>query len=232
MPHDGDSYLAKERVRAHMWELLDQAMVNMDGPGGIPNFMGAEHAAERLTRLPEWQDARVIKVNPDDAQMPVRRRALQEGKHVYVAVPRLELEYPFVQLDPEQPGERMRTGIAMRLSEMRPVDLVVSGSLAVNRNGARVGKGAGYTDIELGLLMDAGLIDGNTPVASTVHDLQVMDEELPRCSFDFELSIIVTPTTVIRVENPSPSPGIVWSEIDPKQVAAIPVLGQLRFKRG
>jgi 5-formyltetrahydrofolate cyclo-ligase len=39
--------------------------------------------------MPEWPAARVVKANPDAPQLPVRRRALADGKVVYMAVPRL-----------------------------------------------------------------------------------------------------------------------------------------------
>jgi hypothetical protein len=38
--------------------------------GRIPNFAGAEAAAERLRLTPEWQRATTVKANPDSAQMP------------------------------------------------------------------------------------------------------------------------------------------------------------------
>jgi len=41
---------------------------------------------------------------------------------------------------------------------MRPVQLVVCGSVAVNRTGARRGKDAGDSGIEVALLTGAGLI--------------------------------------------------------------------------
>jgi 5-formyltetrahydrofolate cyclo-ligase len=193
-------HAAKEAARDRMWALLEEARVSPPpGPrGGIPNFIGAEEAARRLTELPEWRRASVIKVNPDNAQLPVRLRALAEGKLVYMAVPKLARDYPFVLLDPQvlsvppevaaRKNDALREGRPARIEDMRPVDLVVAGSLAVSRSGARLGKGAGYTDIELGLLMDAQRISAGTPVATTVHDLQVVEEALPRCRFDFEVS--------------------------------------------
>jgi 5-formyltetrahydrofolate cyclo-ligase len=227
---------AKEAARARMWALLKEARV---GPragsrGGIPDFVGAEHAAQRLTELPEWKRAGAIKVNPDHAQLPVRVQALAEGKLVYMAVPKLARDYPFVLLDPKRlsvPPEvaarkhdAVRVGRPTHVPEMRRLDLVVAGSLAVSRRGVRLGKGAGYTDIELGLLMDAERIGPDTPVATTVHDLQVVEEDLPQSRFDFEVSLIVTPTAVIRVHDPRPSPGIVWSDLDPSKIAEIPAL--------
>jgi 5-formyltetrahydrofolate cyclo-ligase len=69
--------------------------------GTSPSFVGADHAAERLAAVPAWKSARVIKVNPDKAQLPVRARALADGKTVYMAVPKLAAEKPFYLLDLE-----------------------------------------------------------------------------------------------------------------------------------
>lgn len=57
----------------------------------------------------------------------------------------------------------------------------------------RLGKGSGYADIEIGLLTEAGLIDEQTVIATTVHDIQVLDHEvLPEEPHDFRLDLIVS----------------------------------------
>ena len=88
----------KDAVRDRAWTLLERERVARfpGARGRIPNFLGADAAAERLASLPEWRDARVIKANPDMPQLPVRRRALAEGKTVFMAVPRLRDEKPSV----------------------------------------------------------------------------------------------------------------------------------------
>jgi len=68
--------------------------------GKIPNFLGAEAAADQLAALSAWEAAQVIKANPDKAQRAVRARALTEGKVLYMAVPRLADELPFYLLTP------------------------------------------------------------------------------------------------------------------------------------
>jgi 5-formyltetrahydrofolate cyclo-ligase len=103
----------------------------------------------------------VVKANPDAPQLPIRARALADGKLMYMAVPRLTDERPFILLDPGRlkvPARRAasitgsaRTGRRIRVAELQPVDLVVCGSVAVNRDGARVGKGGGFSDLELAL---------------------------------------------------------------------------------
>src|SRR5262245_55735066 len=90
----------------------------------IPNFRGAEAAAERLATLPEWVAARRLKCNPDAAQLPVRRAALAAGKHVFMAVPRLSAETCFLHLDPARLRSRLAVaatiGGAAKLGD--PVD--------------------------------------------------------------------------------------------------------------
>jgi 5-formyltetrahydrofolate cyclo-ligase len=105
-------------------------------------------------------------------------------------------ERPFILLDParlEVPPRRAasiadaaRAGRRVAVAQLRPVDLVVCGSVAVNRKGARVGKGSGFSDLELALLVEAGLIATDTVVA-TVHPLQVLEEPLPETGHDFRL---------------------------------------------
>ncbi len=86
-----DVLAAKAALREEVWSALTAAHVaRFPGAAGrIPNFTGAEAAAERLRERPEWQRAKALKANPDSAQLPVRQRALQDGKTVYMAVPRL-----------------------------------------------------------------------------------------------------------------------------------------------
>jgi 5-formyltetrahydrofolate cyclo-ligase len=62
--------------------------------------VGADRAAERLAGLPAWQEAQVVKANPDRAQLPVRLLALRAGKLLYLAVPNLATLQPFYLLDP------------------------------------------------------------------------------------------------------------------------------------
>jgi 5-formyltetrahydrofolate cyclo-ligase len=66
------------------------------------------------------------------------------------------------------------------VEEMQPVDLIICGSVAVNRRGVRLGKGAGYSDIELALLQEAGLMRPETTIVTTVHPLQVVNRVTPR----------------------------------------------------
>src|SRR5512146_3534263 len=98
-----DLRASKAALRQEVWAAMRAAKVaRFPGAAGrIPNFTGAEAAAERLRALPAWLAAGTVKSNPDSAQWPVRQRALEDGKTVYMAVPRLAEPEPFFILDPD-----------------------------------------------------------------------------------------------------------------------------------
>jgi 5-formyltetrahydrofolate cyclo-ligase len=241
----GRPHGAKQALREQVWRLMSGARVTrfpLPVAGRIPNFAGAEAAAERAAALPEWKAARRLKCNPDAPQRPVRLRALRDGKIVFMAVPRLTQARCFIRLDPARLGGRLAEaatiGGASRLGEtvepraLGRIDLIVAGSVAVNARGARVGKGGGYSDLEFALARELGVADGATSVLTTVHDLQIVDAPVPMTSHDVPVDLIVTPTRVIRTARRRPKPaGIAWNELSPDQLAAMPALAALAVTR-
>jgi 5-formyltetrahydrofolate cyclo-ligase len=184
-----------------------------------------------------------VKANPDMAQLPVRVRALEEGKLLYMAVPRLANPEPFFELDPDRlkvPPRRAasikgagRQGRPVRIEDMDPIDFVVCGTVATNRKGFRIGKGGGYSDLEFALLGEVGLVTKETKLATTVHQIQVLDEDLPETEHDFRLWRIVTPDEVLRTGRYARHPaGILWDHLDDDKISSIPVLARLAADRG
>jgi 5-formyltetrahydrofolate cyclo-ligase len=235
---------AKQEARNRIWTLLErEGAAKPPGTvvGKIPNFLGAEAAAEQLAALPVWQTAQVVKANPDKAQRAVRAKALAEGKVLYMAVPRLADELPFYLLEPKRltipaweaaskEGAAM-AGRKVAASELRPVDLVVCGSVVVNRDGARVGKGGGFSDLEVAFLVEAGVLLPHTVLATTVHPLQVVDEPLPETVHDFRVDLVATPDEVIWCGKPRRPPGILWEHLHPDKIAQVPALAILAAER-
>jgi 5-formyltetrahydrofolate cyclo-ligase len=210
--------------------------------GRIPNFTGAEAAAERLRALPEWERARTLKANPDSAQLPVRQRALQDGKTVYMAVPRLAEPEPFFLLDPDQLADPPRKAASISgaarsarragLADLTEVDLVVMGSVAVGEDGARLGKGGGFADLEFALAAAAGLIGPRTVAVTTVHELQLRPSGvIPLTSHDVPVDFIITAERVIDcrpVRPRRPAAAILWEDLTAEKIEAIPLLTALQ----
>ena len=61
----------KDRLRTTVWTQLKAQGAAVGEPvGHIPRFVGNDRAAAQLARLSVWQQARVIKCNPDRPRRP------------------------------------------------------------------------------------------------------------------------------------------------------------------
>ena len=109
---------------------------------------------------------------------------------------------------------------------------MLAGSVAVNRKGARVGKGGGYSDLEYALLRERGKIGGGTVVATTVHPIQVVRGDLPMTAHDIPVDLVATTHAVIAVDGAYERPrGVLWDHLQPAQISGIPVLERLGSAR-
>src|SRR5271165_4910349 len=235
---------AKAAVRDRVWKRLVDANVNV-GPAfdRIPNFVGADLAAKRLSDLDEWRRARVIKCNPDPPQIPVRLRALYDGKLLFSPVPHLTQGFPYLRIDPVKLAAKgvdfetaatsqgfMQHGEPVGFEDMPKLDFCVVGCVAVTRRGGRTGKGAGFADLEQGVFRELGLADPSTPIATTVHSSQVVeDSEVVMENHDSALNLIATELELIATNTTFPQPrGVAWDKVRADQFADIPFLSALR----
>ncbi len=233
----------KEEVRREVWRAMDREGVSRfpGAEGRIPNFAGAKAAGERLARHSAWTGAQTIKANPDAPQTHARRLALAQGKVLVMAVPRLRDQHPFRLLDPRQLDEAqqreaatikgaLRHGKVIDLEQVPELDLVLTGSVAVNLKGARLGKGGGFSDLEYALLSEAGKIDRRTLIATTVHPIQILRENLLMTAHDIPVNLVATPRAVIEVDGAYRRPGgLLWDHLQPPQIREIPVLERFGY---
>jgi 5-formyltetrahydrofolate cyclo-ligase len=195
----------KEQLRNKIWGLLEQkkvAIFPLSVFGRIPNFAGSDKAANLARTLPEWEKAKVIFANPDYAQKKVREFALKEGKILIMASPRLK--HGFIQIDPQKVKGREEDASTIKGAfrygkevekEMPKPDLIVTGCVAVDPSGWRLGKGGGYGDIEIKRIKDQF---GEIPVLTTIHPLQMV-ESVPHLNHDTKVDIVVTPERIYRI---------------------------------
>jgi len=231
----------KDTLREATWSLLQkQKVARFPGAEGrIPNFIGAEACARRLAEAAWWQKSKVLKINPDSPQRAIRQRALADGKILYMPVPRLRADEPFIELDPKKLScsphaassikGAAQHGRPVPLDEMKKIDLIICGSVAVNRKGARVGKGGGYSDLEFALLTEEKKFGPNTPIVTSVHPLQIVDDEIPMTEHDIPLTAIVTPAEIIDIKPRFKRPKkIYWEMLPDEKIDAIPALQSRR----
>ncbi len=205
----------------------------------IPNFAGADIAGRRVVSLRDFVEARTVKVNPDAPQRQVRFEVLSHGKTLLMPTP--HLRSGFILLGDNVPKDRLRLassihgafmlGKKLALDKLPPIDLVVVGSVAVTRDGARIGKGEGYSEMEYGILRELELVSRSTPIITTVHDLQIV-ESIPLEDHDISVDYVVTPTQTLATRPSKPRPnGIIWSKIAPGMMQRMPILTELKERR-
>ena len=201
----------KQKLREEIWRRLEQAGVArfpLPVYGRIPNFEGSEQAAEKLRSLDEWLNASTVFANPDQAQKPVRERILLDGKTLIMATPRLQAGFLLVKPERVRGRESYASTIkgAFKLGKPLPperldkIDLIVTGCVAVDLQGFRLGKGGGYGDREIALLKE---VSPKAPVATTIHELQLVSR-VPVEPGDSRVDIIATPSRVIRISKSLP----------------------------
>jgi 5-formyltetrahydrofolate cyclo-ligase len=106
------------------------------------------------------------------------------------------------------------------------------GCVAVSRSGGRTGKGGGFADLELGIFRELGKVAPETPIATTVHSSQVVDDNrLPMLGHDSPLDFIATEREVIVTGTRFRQPhGVDWERVRPDQYENIPFLKALRAR--
>ena len=196
-------FKTKEEVRRYIWKKLVEenlALPPFPLEGRIPNFIGSEKAALKVSKLDVFKKARFILVNPDSPQKPVRELVLKHGKTLIIPTPKLK--HGFRIIDSKDVLGKESYAVTIKgifrygkpIKDLGCVDLIIMGSVAVDIYGNRIGKGGGYGDKEISMIRRK---NSKVTVVTTVHDIQVFTHKLPCESHDQRIDIIVTPTRII-----------------------------------
>ena len=214
----------KESIRKSIYDKLfkeGQSLRPNGDYGKIPDFKGSDIAAELLSTTDEWKNSKTIFCSPDSAQIPVRYLALKENKNLIMASPNLEHGYLYLEgnkLNGQEKEASTKEGAFKHCSKFfdfgesssnledtfnngsldMAIDMVVEGSVGVDRFGNRIGKGKGFADREIEDLFNKNLIDEKTPLVTTIHPFQLV-EIVPMESHDKKLNMIVTTREIIRI---------------------------------
>ncbi|MGD6796208.1 5-formyltetrahydrofolate cyclo-ligase [Metabacillus indicus] len=227
--------ITKDEIRQNKWQRLeDEKLGGFPFPlkNRIPNFKGAAAAAELVSQMDIYKRAEVVKINPDAPQLPLRARVIKDGKTLLVPTPRLKAGFIMLKREWVPPGEERKAvslknirqyGKEISLSELPKVDLFVAGSVAVHKDGRRIGKGEGYSDREYAIMRELGNPD--MPVISTIHSIQVTDEDFKVDTYDLPVDYIVTEQGIIETDTPYQKPdGIQWDLVTEDEKKEMPVL--------
>lgn len=229
-------YKSKQEIRMYIWKIMmERSLAKPPFPiyNRIPNFVGAETASQYIFSLNDYINAQVVKSNPDSPQRVIRERILKDRKILVLASPRLKKGFLVIKPDKYLIGREkyastirggFRFGKITPINSLPPIDFVVEGSVAVSIKCERIGKGEGYAELEYAILRELDLVEEHTPIATTIHDIQIF-ENLPQDSYDVSLDYIATPTRLITCMYRSRRPsGIYWNQLNIEKISKIPIL--------
>lgn len=199
----------RERLRRRIWHLMENAGVltfPLEVFGRVPNFVGAEQAAELLAQQPEFVQAKVVFVSPDHVLRRVRELVLEHGKVLAVSLPQRLIRRNKCAL--LQITERRAIKAAAKVDNFLrygqplslPVDLAVLSSVVVDRLGNRLAPRQEFGDRIWQMLVDGGFVHEGTKIATIAHPLQFADDLVKWVTEeDVRAHLIVTPEEVVRV---------------------------------
>ncbi|CAI6368631.1 unnamed protein product [Macrosiphum euphorbiae] len=243
---------SKKDIRQKVWEFMEEnSLVIFPKPcfNRIPNFKGCNNVSLLLEKLEEFKKAKTVQVTPDKAQETARFLTLNWGKRLLVPLLRLKegllqnVSLPFAEPSAKmlrsastQKGLRKWGNKLITLDQNNDVhiDMIILGSVAVDKKGRRIGIGNGFCDLEFVILSSMNMVTDNTVVVTIVHDVQVFDT-LPTDIFkpyDVPVDIIITSNEIIRVENRLERPkDVFWNYISKRRLLEMPPLQLLRTKQ-
>lgn len=197
----------KASLRNYVWGFMKKNGLfkpPKDPYGKIPDFIGSIKAARKLRESNEWDKSQIIFCSPDTAQNKVREFALTDMKQLIMASPKLKNGFLLINPFHAEGNEKIASTIKGAFKFGKPIldfpeiDMVVEGSVAVDLNGNRLGKGGGYADMEISHLFKQKAIDNITPIVTTIHEAQIIDY-VPAESHDMKINMIITPKRIIRL---------------------------------
>ncbi|KAI9730094.1 MAG: hypothetical protein M1834_006086 [Cirrosporium novae-zelandiae] len=237
----------KSAVREKVWKELRKvarpdSRFHFDFAEFIADFEGSDQAVNRFTSLDWYKTAQIIFITPDNCLEGLRLAALKDGKRILMTT--YAIRRGFWLIDPKTiPVEHYQYAATLDgmekfgrpiklveiIKETLTVDLMVTGTGAINADGIRFGKGHGFFDLEWAMLYSIGAISTETHTAAIIHDCQLLTERLIPETFDTVCDVVVTPTQVLQTGKPhKPDCGILWDKLAPGMLASIPPLQELK----
>ncbi len=198
--------------------------------------------AETLRKQPEYRQSKTLFVSPSPQLHQIRINALLDGKILVMPGPAIKKGFyrfaPYKISFKDLAHATSLKGIELfgklldskSMQELH-VDLALTDCLAVDSSGGRLGQGAGFFDLSMGLLTERGGVDGQTIFGAVGVQEQRVDEDLPQESWDVKMNFFLHEEGATPMFVGGQSPSISWDDLEKKRVRKIEPLWQLYKER-
>lgn len=195
-------------------------------------------AAQKLRRLPEYRKAGTVFAAPDKALHQARINCLVDGKNLVMPGPSIREGFfllaarsiPFKDIPAAvtykgltEKGQLLKSAAIAKLS----VELLLTDSLAVDRNGGRIGDGSGFFDLCCALLRELGGLQQEWSAMTFIRDDHISTNPLPQDEWDMKMAGAITQSTVYSFDRLSQEPRILWDMLSMDRIRRIDPLWKL-----
>lgn len=198
--------------------------------------------AQKLRMLKTYQDAVTVFATPEPSLLQARINCLADGKNLIMPGPALIQGFYLITARSvafrnipaavtfhglERYGSLLRPGELVNLS----LELLITGSVVVDRRGGRIGEGKGFFDLSCALLQELGGLGQYWSAYSLVSETSISADTLPQDIWDIKLNGLVTPTEILSFAPTHEKPRIYWKELPLNRVRKSNLLWQ-QFRAG
>ena len=216
-------------------QLRNRLQHNMSSPA-----KGGGKLAEMLRRQDLYRQARSVFATPAGLLHQIRLNCLLDNKQLVMPSPGLKDGFfrikphtvPFRQLGMAMTESGLRRfGRRLEPGEKLAIDLLLTGALAVDREGGRLGNGTGYFGLSCAMLSANGWLADDPRILAVVDQRQQVTEPLPREPWDVAMTGVVTVEGCCRFgDHGRKEYPIFWQQLAAGRIKKITPLWQLRHK--
>jgi 5-formyltetrahydrofolate cyclo-ligase len=195
-------------------------------------------AAEKLRGMREYHDAATVFATPGESLHQARINCLIDGKNLVMPGPSIREGFFLLPARSvsfknfsaattyrglEKHGQLLKSDAMEKLS----LGLLLTGSLAVDQEGGRIGDGKGFFDLCCALLQEFGALGRNWTALTFIREEQISLDLLPQDRWDIKMSGAVTPQRIHVFNPPCRKPAIFWDELSRDRLKRIDPLWKI-----
>lgn len=195
-------------------------------------------AAQKLRAVQAYREAATVFATLSEPLHQARINCLVDGKDLVMPGPSIRAGFyllparslPFRELAPAVTGKGIvQKGRLLKIKDLAglSVALLLTGSLAVDEKGGRIGDGHGFFDLCCALLGEFGALPEDWRALTFIREDQLAAEPLPQDDWDIKMAGAVTPAGIHAFEVPVQRPRIFWEALSLDRIRRIDPLWRL-----
>ncbi|MGW8287483.1 MAG: 5-formyltetrahydrofolate cyclo-ligase [Desulfobulbales bacterium] len=208
----------------------------------IPSESKWGKVAQKLRGLQIYRDAATIFATLDRSLHQARINCLVDGKNLIMPAPSIREGFYLLPSRSisftDLPSAVTFKGLLKHGQLLKSLDidklfvmLLLTGSMAIDREGGRVGDGNGFFDLCCALLQEYKGLHPNWAAMTFVQEEQIFPKPLPQDPWDIQMGAAITQSSVHIFDQSPQKPSIFWDMLSKDRIKRIDPLWKLYHKK-